>query len=301
MKQNKAFIMGPSKFVFAVLLCTVGNVVYSQNSLPQLNVLFIFDGLRYDFLSPEYTPTMWALAKGGVYSPKGIAPQVWTTTMGNMVSIATGLYQESHGIVGNAIYDPEWDEYFDYFNLYSDNTTRRTTNEAKWYSGEPIWQTAEKAGLKTACIRYPSCEVSYNGGLRARRILPYTTQETSLIDWQADMDQMVNWMRDGEVTFALVAVPEPDRTEHRFDIHGQEVKQVIAQCDRLIAYLMRKLRDANLDTRTNIIFTSDHGHSNTYVDFTHIGASSMLSPVPFKISEHSVFPVGTFVNRLTYH
>jgi predicted AlkP superfamily pyrophosphatase or phosphodiesterase len=37
------------------------------------------------------------LAVKGVHAPNGIRPQVYTTTMGNYVSLATGLYQESHG------------------------------------------------------------------------------------------------------------------------------------------------------------------------------------------------------------
>jgi hypothetical protein len=47
------------------------------------------------------------------------------------------LNTESHGVVGNTIYDPENDRRV---NLIGD--PKLTVNNPKWWGGEPIWKTA---------------------------------------------------------------------------------------------------------------------------------------------------------------
>ena len=61
-----------------------------------------------------------------------------TLTFPNHYTLVTGLYQESHGIVGNTLYDPDIDRRI---NLLSDSDA----NSAKWWDqAEPIWFTAKK-------------------------------------------------------------------------------------------------------------------------------------------------------------
>ena len=52
-------------------------------------------------------------------------------TFPNHYSIVTGLYAESHGIVANTFYDPDFDAYFH----LSDPVA---VTDARWWGGEPV-------------------------------------------------------------------------------------------------------------------------------------------------------------------
>ena len=77
----------------------------------------------------------------------------------------TGLYAESygpsqppdlnmlikssrHGIIANDFWDPRDDTEFKY-------TDSSKSWQTKWWSGEPMWQTAIKNGLKSANLMWP--------------------------------------------------------------------------------------------------------------------------------------------------
>jgi arylsulfatase A-like enzyme len=68
-------------------------------------IIFVWDGLRADDLTPEITPNYFALARTGVVfaDHHAIYP---TFTMLNSASIATGTYPGVHGFYGNVVYAP---------------------------------------------------------------------------------------------------------------------------------------------------------------------------------------------------
>ena len=68
-------------------------------------IIFVWDGLRADDLTPEITPNYFALARSGVVFADHHA--VYSTfTMMNSASIATGAYPGVHGFYGNVVYAP---------------------------------------------------------------------------------------------------------------------------------------------------------------------------------------------------
>ena len=68
-------------------------------------VVFVWDGLRADDLTPEITPNYFALARTGVVFADHHAVYP-TFTMMNSASIATGTYPGVHGFYGNVVYAP---------------------------------------------------------------------------------------------------------------------------------------------------------------------------------------------------
>lgn len=101
----------------------------NQQKIPKL-LLISFDGFRPDYLSPELMPFFHGLSKDGVLGTR-MRPVFTTKTLPNHLSIATGLYEESHGMIGNVIFDPKLNDVFNY------NST-----ESKWWDNgisDPIW------------------------------------------------------------------------------------------------------------------------------------------------------------------
>jgi arylsulfatase A-like enzyme len=68
-------------------------------------IVFVWDGLRMDDLTPEITPNYFALARSGVVFADHHAVYP-TFTMMNSASIATGTYAGVHGFYGNVVYAP---------------------------------------------------------------------------------------------------------------------------------------------------------------------------------------------------
>ncbi len=68
-------------------------------------IIFVWDGLRADDVTPENMPNYFVLARSGVVfaDHHSVYP---TFTMMNSASIATGTYPGAHGFYGNVVYAP---------------------------------------------------------------------------------------------------------------------------------------------------------------------------------------------------
>ncbi|XP_013788430.1 venom phosphodiesterase 2-like [Limulus polyphemus] len=117
-------------------------------------LLISLDGFRPDYLKRNITPNINHLAECGILAPY-MRPVFPTKTFPNHYSIVTGLYPESHGIVGNKFYDPNLHQLFRLGSSQSSNP--------EWWLGEPIWVTAEKQGKKSATFFWPGSDVKIKG------------------------------------------------------------------------------------------------------------------------------------------
>ena len=68
---------------------------------------------------------------------KSLIPVYQSTTFPTHVSMATGVYPNTHGIMHNSFYDKQKGSY-----SYSP--------EANWIESKPIWAYLEEKGIKTA-------------------------------------------------------------------------------------------------------------------------------------------------------
>ena len=127
-------------------------VLYAAND-EQYVVLVSFDGFRYDYTERVETPNFDAFAANGVKA-KSLQPVFPSFTFPNHYSIATGCYADKHGILAN--------EFLNELGEYS-YKNKKTVRDAKWYKAEPIWVTAEKAGLITATYFWVGSEAPIGG------------------------------------------------------------------------------------------------------------------------------------------
>src|SRR5215212_7115706 len=96
-----------SALSFSVLGLAEGVRAQQQDTSPATRrvIVFVWDGLRADDLTPEITPNYFALARSGVVFADHHAVYP-TFTMMNSASIATGTYPGVHGFYGNVVYAP---------------------------------------------------------------------------------------------------------------------------------------------------------------------------------------------------
>src|ERR1700741_5467802 len=101
----------PMKLRLPVVLSTFFVVLFGTESLRAQDtaarrvIVFVWDGLRADDLTPEITPNYFAHARSGVVfaDHRAVYP---TFTMMNSASLATGAYPGVHGFYGNVVYAP---------------------------------------------------------------------------------------------------------------------------------------------------------------------------------------------------
>jgi predicted AlkP superfamily pyrophosphatase or phosphodiesterase len=180
-------------------------------------LLLSFDGFRYDYLSKAETPNFDHLVEGGVISD-GLIPIFPSKTFPNYYAIATGLYPENNGFVGNSMYDPEMDARFSMGN-------RDAVENPDWYQGEPIWNTVEKNGKQAGTMFWVGSETP----IQDMRPTHWKSYDGSMPD-SARIDSVVKWLSYGnelEVDFATVYFSFVDSRGHRYGPDSPEVVEAI--------------------------------------------------------------------------
>lgn len=74
---------------------------HESTAAPKL-IVISFDGFRPDYVNATVTPHLFKLAQSGV-TARHMKSSFGTKTLPNHMSIATGLFQESHGIIHNKV------------------------------------------------------------------------------------------------------------------------------------------------------------------------------------------------------
>src|ERR1043166_8749386 len=68
-------------------------------------VVVVWDGMRPDFITEQYTPTLYGLAQAGVFF-RNHHPVYLSATEVNGTAISTGAYPARSGIIANKEYRP---------------------------------------------------------------------------------------------------------------------------------------------------------------------------------------------------
>ncbi|KAI7871483.1 alkaline-phosphatase-like protein [Spinellus fusiger] len=181
-------------------------------------------------------------------------PSFPSSTFPNHWTLATGLYPEAHGIVGNTFYDPVLKEEFMY-------NKEEVTNKTQWWGGEPIWVTAALQGLRTAVDMWPGSTASVHH-VRSNFLVKFN--ET--VSPHEKMDTVLKWIdKPTEERPQLIAVyvPQVDTVGHKNGPVSLEMNSTIIEVDTAIGYLIKGLEDRNIDTHIHVVIMSDHGMTST--------------------------------------
>lgn len=256
----------------------------TQTTREPVTILVSIDGFRPDYLERGLTPTLSRLAVEGVSA--AMIPSFPTKTFPNHWAQVTGYHPDRNGIVANGFTDPARPDPKDRF-------TMATTDPFYWNAKEPLWVTAEKAGLRTATMFWPGSAVAWGGTLIPRA---YGRVEGGIrpSDWQAfdqnvSPDQRVNavidWLRrPAEIRPRLVLLyfDEVDTAGHAGGPDGPDIGPALAGVDADIARLLAGLKE--LSQPANIVITSDHGMAETRGSRT-VALDALLPPGNYVIDE----------------
>ncbi|KAM3760714.1 hypothetical protein ACB098_01G214300 [Castanea mollissima] len=210
------------------------------------------DGFRFGYQFKTSTPNIRRLIANGTEAEMGLIPVFPSLTFPNHYSIVTGLYPAYHGIINNYFLDPITGEAF-----------TMGSHDAKWWLGEPLWETVVNHGLKAATYFWPGSEVkkgswtcpakfcmNYNGSVpfeeRVDTVLSYFDLPTSDIP-----------------SFMTLYFEDPDHQGHRVGPDDPEITEAVARIDRMIGRLIEGLEKRGAFEDVSIIMVGDHGMVGT--------------------------------------
>lgn len=155
----------------------------------------------------------------------------------------TGLYPESHGIVGNNFYDP----------LFNETFSIKRSGNTKWWQGEPIWSVAARASVSAGCAFWPGSDVVKPPSLHYmayNRDTPLNERVDRLLDFIDQGDRLLTLYFEGV-----------DGAGHRYGTAGVDaelsLQEEIDRVDTALTRLLDGLRRRTLDP--HILLVSDHG------------------------------------------
>ena len=237
--------------VLALLL--LAHVVFAAEvrDLKPTVILISIDGFRYDYFGKAPTPNLDSLIARGVRA-RYMVPSFPTKTFPNHYTIVTGLYPAHHGIVANTMWD---DDLHATFKM----SDRKQVQDARWWGGEPIWVTAQKAGQKTAPMYWPGSEAAIEG-----RLPTYweACDEKHKTAFEYRVNKVLSWLdlpAPERPTFLTLYFENVDQAGHDYGPDSPQVVEAIERVDRMIGLLLQGLQARGIEDQVNIVVVSDHG------------------------------------------
>ncbi|KAJ3174441.1 hypothetical protein HK101_010963 [Irineochytrium annulatum] len=216
-------------------------------------VLVSLDGFRAEYLTRGLTPQLAKMAYSGAIA-EWMTPAFPSITFPNHYTLVTGLYPESHGIVGNVFYDPDMNDTF----VYVDSSKN---SQSKWWGGEPLWVTSIKQGKRSATCMWPGSEAPIQN-IRPNYWLKYDGK----MSLSNRADQILAWLDlplGERPSFLTLYASDVDSAGHSYGPNSKAVNDSLIAVDHMIGRLLDGVAARNLTDHVNLVVVSDHGMTET--------------------------------------
>lgn len=233
------------KIVLSLLLAAAASHACARTPV----ILVSMDGFRPDYLERGVSPTLNALAEGGVRA-KAMRPSFPSVTFPNHYTLVTGLRPDHHGVVDNTMLDPA---------MPGERFTIRNSaavGERRWWDqAEPVWVTAELNGVRSATMFWPGSEAPIHG------VRPTIAPAfDGKLPASARVDRLLSWLdgpADALPGFLTLYMDDVDHAGHTYGPDDAHTTEAVATVDQALARLMAGLAQRQLTP--NIVIVSDHG------------------------------------------
>lgn len=247
-------------------------------------IVVMLDGCRPDILRRAHAPVLHGLAAAGTtyLRARTIYP---SQTRVAFVSLPTGAYPGSHGIVGgNEIKDAAWQS----VAMGDDDPIAAQALVAR----PTFFEAATAAGLTSLYAAMKGYElVGARGatwtinGKKTLNQAAYKTRYDATAEGSVDLaagykqslarellGQTLEIVRDKKPALVVVNLGSIDYAGHSFGPESEQYREAIEFLDGRMADLMKALDEMGIRERTTVIVSADHGFSD--VDATRVVAPS---------------------------
>ena len=256
-------------------------------------VVMVWDGMRPDYVTPQYTPALCALAKEGVFfrNHHTVFP---SSTEVSGTALATGVYPNRSGIMANNDYRPELSFMGSIATEGLDNIRRADLLTGGRYLLYPtLAETLQKAGYPTIIAGTKPVVILHDRSAKRRtraqidsavlfagQTIPKalledlekanafkefpTTNSTPNTEKDAWTTQAViqGLWEKGVPPYTLIWLYDPDSTQHAEGVGSDKALAGIANADKNLEEVLKALEEKEVLDKTDVLVTSDHGFSN---------------------------------------
>lgn len=220
----------------------------AQDETRSVTILVGIDGFRSDYLARGITPRLSALAAEGATGP--MRPSFPTKTFPNFYTLATGKRPDRSGIADNSMMDPRRPG-----QMFGLGNNPQALDPFWWDEAEPLWVTAERAGIRSATMFWPGSEVPIRG-VRPSDWLRYDQNVSNI----QRVNTVLDWMRRPagiRPAFVTLYFDTLDTAGHRFGPDSVEVNAALAEVDARVGELVDGI--TALGITANFVIVADHG------------------------------------------
>ena len=235
-------------------------------------ILISLDGFRWDYIEKYNPPYLSNFIKNGVKA-ESLIPSYPSKTFPNHYTIATGLYPDRHGIIGNSFYSYKK-------NLTYKIGNREMVEDGSFYGGTPIWVLADKASMVSASYFFVGSEANIQG------IKPtyYYSYDASVKN-DVRITQALDWLDlplKNRPHLITMYFSDMDDIGHRFGPNNEEeIKKTLFNLDENLGNLFKGVDATGLPI--NIIIVSDHGmttlSTSNYIPIEDIENDSLYATI----------------------
>jgi arylsulfatase A-like enzyme len=249
-------------------------------------VVVVWDGMRPDFVTPEFSPNAWRMAAGGVTFANH-HPVYLSATEVNGTAIATGDYPAHSTIIANKEYRPEIDP-TTVLHMEALEAVRKGDEVCGGhYLAVPTTAEILRAkGMRTAVAGAKGIALLHDRAARpagapdvtlfagaslpeeiskelADRQGPFPPERgkpPTKNDWTTQALIEGLW-KDSVPAYSLLWLNEPDASQHQYGLGSPEALAAIKNADDNLGRVIHALAAKGLLDDTDIFVVSDHGFS----------------------------------------
>lgn len=229
-------------------------------------LLVSLDGVHPDYLGRGDTPHLDRLAREGVQA-QWMTPSYPSLTFPNHYTLVTGLRPDRHGIIHNTMQDDGLGRFW--------LANRDAVGDGRWWGGEPVWVSAENAGMPTATLSWPGSEAPVQGVSPTR---------WNVFDANRSIDERIGivagWLTEPDATrprFATLYFEHPDSAGHDHGPSSEALREAMRSVDAALGELRARLEQAGAWGSTDIVIVSDHGMAEVPVGNV-VATEDMVDP-----------------------
>ena len=248
-------------------------------------VIFVFDGLQAELVTPELMPRLCAFSEEGIRLARH-QPVFPTVTRVNASSIVTGCFPGTHGLPGNRSVIPA------YSPTESMNAMRPEFLELRERAGRVLLvptlaELLAEQGLDyiatgigstgQSFVHHPNGDAATHGAtIHPEYALPLGVSEELFgrfgawpepsLPNAARIDRMIDVvtqyvLEERDPAVALLWCSEPDGSQHGSPLNSSRVHEAARAADAGFGRLLDYLEASGRAEETSVIVTCDHGHS----------------------------------------
>ena len=296
-RRIRSAVAAGSAWSVVIALAALAPVAASQTAspAPHLQLVIVVDGLRPDYVTPALMPRLERLGRRGIVftAHHSVVP---TVTRVNASSMATGVYPESHGLLGNTVYVPAVDPTKGLDTGSRGNLEAIARANAPLLTAPSLGELLPAAGKKlfvagagtggaafllnhtvgTGAIVHQ--EFTRPESLRAHVLeklgaAPPSAMPNAALNHRAVDAYLTLGLDELHPDLSLLWISDPDHTAHDKGIGSEATTESLRLADAEIGRIVDALAAKGLADRTNVIVVSDHGFS------THTGALRLAALV----------------------